>query len=197
MAGGTRDGNGKFTRTPASARRDAEAAGLRARGYSFQRIADELGFASKGKAHEAVTRAYADIPSEDVAEAKRLDLERINRLIEQAWDIMLRPHVAVSQGRVVGKQVGWQRDPETNEVLRDGDGAPIPLYEDVMDDGPSDKAINTINRLLERRARMIGYDAPVQSRVEVITDDVVNAEIAKLTAEFGTADAGPPGTGVA
>lgn len=197
MTTGTRGGNGRFTRTAATVKRDAEAASLRARGYSFQRIADELGFASKGKAHEAVQRAYADIPGEDVREAKRLDLERIDRLIEQAWDIMLRSHVAVSQGRVVGKQVGWQRDPETDEVLRDGDGAPLPLYEDVLDDGPRDKAVNTINRLLERRARMIGYDAPVQSRVEVITDDVVNAEIAKLTAEFGAADARPPGTGIA
>lgn len=197
MTGGTRGGNGRFTRTTNSVRRDAEAASLRARGYSFQRIADELGFASKGKAHDAVTRAYADIPGEDVKQARQLDLDRIDRLIEQAWDIMLRPHVAVSQGRVVGKQVGWQRDPETNEILRDSENAPIPLYEDVMDDGPATAAIREIRALLERRAKMIGYDAPSQSRIEVITDDMVSAEIARLTAEFGEANAGAARTGVA
>lgn len=197
MATGTRGGNGRFTRTANSVKRDAEAAALRARGYSFQRIADELGFASKGKAHDAVMRAYADIPGEDAKAAKQLDFDRIDRLIEQAWDIMLRPHVAVSQGRVVGKQVGWQRDPETEEVLRDGDGAPIPLYEDVMDDGPATAAIREIRALVERRAKMIGYDAPTQSRIEVITDDVVNAEIARLAAELGEADAGAPRPGVA
>lgn len=197
MTTGTRGGNGRFTRTMGSVKRDAEAAGLRARGWSFQRIADELGFASKGKAHDAVMRAYADIPSEDVKQAKRLDLERIDLLIEQAWDIMLRPHVAVSQGRVVGKQVGWQRDPETDEILRDGDGAPLPLYEDVMDDAPATAAIREIRALLERRAKMTGYDAPSQSRIEVITDDMVSAEIARLTAEFGEADADAARPGVA
>lgn len=196
MAGGTRGGNGRFTRTASSVKRDAEAASLRARGYSFQRIADELGFASKGKAHEAVQRAYADIPGEDVREAKRLDLERIDRLIEQAWDIMLRPHVTVSQGKVVGKRIGWERDEATGEILFGRDGEPIGIYEDVMDDGPATAAIREIRGLLERRARMIGYDAPVQSRVEVITDDVVNAEIARLADELGGADARPPGTGV-
>lgn len=197
MTTGTRDGRGKFTRTPASARRDAEAAGLRARGYSFQRIADEMGYASKGKAHEAVTRAYVDVPSEDVAEAKRLDLERIDRLIEQAWDIMLRPHVTVSQGRVVGKQIGWQRNPDTNELLFDSDGALVPEYEDVMDDGPALAAIREIRALLERRAKMTGYDAPAQSRIEVITDDMVSAEIRRLTEELGEADAGSSRTGLA
>jgi|GEM_PF-1499187 len=197
MTTGTRGGNGRFARTASSVKRDAEAAALRARGYSFQRIADKLGFASKGKAHDAVMRAYADIPSEDVKQAKQLDLERIDRLIEQAWDIMLRPHVTVSQGHVVGKQIGWQRDPETGEVLRDGDGAPLPLYEDVMDDAPAVAAIREIRALVERRAKMIGYDAPSQSRIEVITDDVVNAEIARLAAELGEADAGTPRPGVA
>ncbi len=197
MTTGTRGGNGRFTRTAGNVKRDAEAAALRARGYSFQRIADELGFASKGKAHGAVMRAYADIPGEDVKHARQLDLERIDRLIEQAWDIMLRPHVAVSQGRVVGKQVGWQRDPETDEVLRDGDGAPLPLYEDVMDDGPATAAIREIRALLERRAKMIGYDAPSQSRIEVITDDMVNAEIARLSAELDEADTRAAGPGVA
>ena len=189
MAEGTRGGNGRFIRTANSAKRDAEAAALRACGYSFQRIADELGFASKGKAHEAVTRAFADIPGEEARQAKQLDLDRIDRLIEQAWEIMLTTHVAVSNGRVVGKQVGWQKDPDTGETLRDPDGAPLPLYEDVLDDGPRAVAIREIRALLERRAKMIGYDAPAQSRVEVITDDVVNAEIARLTAALGEADA--------
>ena len=104
MATGTRTraGNGKFIRTAATIKRDHKAAELRGQGFSFQRIADELGFASKGKAHEAVMRAYADIPSEETEQAKRLDLERIDRLIENAWAIMLRDHVTVSQGRVVG-----------------------------------------------------------------------------------------------
>ena len=196
MAGGTRGGDGRFRRTADNVKRDAEAAALHARGWSFQRIADELGYASKGKAHDAVMRSHAEIPGEDAAEARRIDLDRINRLIEQAWDIMLRPHVAVSNGRIVGKQVGWQKDPETGDLLRDSENAPVPLYEDVLDDGPATAAIREIRALLERRAKMTGYDAPSRHRVEVIDDDVVNAEIARLIAELGESDARAPGTGV-
>ena len=196
MAEGTRGGNGRFIRTARNVKRDSEAAALRARGWSFQRIADELGYASKGKAHDAVIRAYAEIPGEDAKEAKQADFDRIDRLIEQAWDVMLRPHVAVSNGRIVGKQVGWQKDPETGDVLRDSENAPVPLYEDVLDDGPAIAAIRELRALLERRAKMAGYDAPSRHRVEVIDDDVVNAEIARLIAELGESDARAPGTGV-
>jgi hypothetical protein len=190
MTTGTRAGNGRFTRTAATIKRDHKAAELRGQGHSFQRIADELGFASKGKAHEAVMRAFAEIPSEETAQAKALDLERIDRLIERAWQIMLRDHVTVSQGRVVGKQAGWQRD-DDGEILRDGEGVPIPLYEDILDDGPALAAIREIRGLLERRAKIAGYDAPVRSRVEVITEDAVDAELARLEAEL--AENGPAG----
>lgn len=192
MATRTRGGNGRFTRAADSRKRDHDAAGLRTKGWSFQRIADELGFASKGHAHDAVMRAYADIPSEATEHAKQLDLERIDRLIEKAWEIMLRDHVTVSQGKVVGKRIGWDRDEQTGEILRDGDGAPIPLYEDVLDDGPALAAIREIRGLLERRAKITGYDAPARSRVEVITEDAVDAELARLEAKLAEHD--PAGT---
>lgn len=191
----TRGGNGKFTRTAASIRRDHRAAELRGQGWSFQRIAAELGFASRGKAHEAVLRAFAEIPSEESAQAKALDLERIDRLIEKAWEIMLRDHVTVSQGHVVGKLIGWQRD-DDGEILRDGEGAPIGLYEDVLDDAPATAAIREIRALLERRAKIIGYDAPVRSRIEVVPEDVIDAELAELARQVAANDAraSDPGT---
>ena len=195
MATGTRTraGNGKFIRTAATIKRDHKAAELRGQGYSFDRIAEELGFASRGKAHEAVMRAYADIPSEESEQAKRLDLERIDRLIEQAWQIMLRDHVTVSQGRVVGKLVGVERDTDGSVVL-DGDGKAIPIYEDILDDGPAIAAIREIRALVERRAKMIGYDAPSRSRIEVVPEDAVDAEIARLAAMLGENDRDHSGT---
>ena len=107
-------------------------------------------------------RAYADIPGRGVEEARRPDLERLNRLIEQAWAVMEREHVTVSHGHVVGKQTGWKRDPETDEVLRDDEGAPVPEYEDILDDGPLLAAVREIRGLLERRAKIIGYEAPTR-----------------------------------
>jgi hypothetical protein len=195
MTTGTRvrGGNGKFTRTAATIKRDHKAAELRGQGYSFQRIADELGFASKGKAHEAVMRAYAEIPSEATEQAKALDLERIDRLIEKAWEIMLRDHVTVSQGRVVGKVIGVERDADGSVVLGHDD-KPVLIYEDILDDGPAIAAIREIRALVERRAKIIGYDAPSRSRIEVVPEDAVDAEIARLAAQLGENDHDHSGT---
>lgn len=58
----------------------------------------------------------------------------------------------------------------------------------MLDDGPRLAAVNTIRALLERRARIFGYDAPAKSRVEVITADMVEAQIAALEAELARND---------
>lgn len=197
MTAGTRDGKGKFTRTPASARRDAEAAALRGKGYTFDAIAAELGMASRAKAYEAVQRAFAAIPYEQVEEARRLDLERIDRLIAHCWAVMEREHVTVSQGRIVGKRVGWERDEATGELLFDGDGAPIPVFEDLLDDGPGMTAVREIRGLLERRARMTGYDAPARARIEVVDDDVARALADEMEREIAALAETDRGHGVA
>src|ERR1700733_13879672 len=98
MTEATRGADGQFIRTIKGAQRDAAAAELRAKGWSFQRIADELGYSSKGNAHHAEERAFAAIPTEADKAAKQLDLERIDRLIAEAWAVLERKHVTVSQG---------------------------------------------------------------------------------------------------
>jgi len=186
MTTGTRDGKGRFSRTVDTARRDAEAASLRAKGRTYDAIAAELRFSGRAKAYEAVQRAYADIPYEGAEEARRLDLERVDRLIEHAWAVLERDHLTVSQGRVVRRFAGVERDEDGIERL-DMDGKPIPVFEDVLDDGPTLAAIREIRGLLERRARMTGYDAPARSRVEFVTEDVIEAEIRKLETQIGQA----------
>jgi hypothetical protein len=54
---------GRFARTSEGVRRDAEAAALRRQGRTYEQIAAELGYASKGSAHDAVRRAYLGSPS--------------------------------------------------------------------------------------------------------------------------------------
>src|ERR1700722_15132907 len=189
MATGTRarGGGGKFTRTADSIKRDHRAAELHGQGWSYRRIADELGWASGAKAHEAVLRAFAEIPSEGTEQARLLDLERIDRLIGKAWEIMLKEHLTVSQGRVVGKRVGWGRG-AAGSSLRDGDGEPVGLYEDILDDGPALAAVREIRGLLERRAKIFAYDAPTRKLIEVVTPETVEAHIAALEAELARND---------
>jgi hypothetical protein len=182
-----RDGNGKFTRAAESRKRDCRAAELHGQGWSYQRIADELGFASKGHAHNGVMRAYADMPTEEAQQARQTDLDRIDRLIEQAWRVMLTPHLTVNNGKVIRHFVGVERDEDGIERL-DMDGKPIPVFEDVLDDAPRLAAVGVIKGLLERRARIFGYDAPARSRVEVIGADTVEAHIAALEAELAAND---------
>lgn len=183
----TRGGDGQFRRTAQTVIRDARAAELHGQGWSYQRIADELGFASKGHAHSAVQRAYADIASEGAEQAKKADLERLDRLIEQAWAVMLRPHYAVANGRVVRRFTGVERDEDGIERL-DADGKEIPVFEDVMDDAPILAAVAHIRALLERRARIYGYDAPARSRIEVVTPETIEAHIAALEADLARND---------
>lgn len=196
MATGTRarDGNGKYRRTIESARRDHKAAELHGRGWSYDRIAAELGFAHRGKVCEAIQRAFADIPKEGTEEALRLDLERIDRLIEWNWEVMLRPHLAVSNGKVVRRFAGVERDDDGIERL-DMDGKPIPVFEDVLDDAPGQAASREIRALIERRAKIFGYDAPAKSRVEVITADMIESQITELETQLARND--PANTGSA
>jgi hypothetical protein len=189
-----RNGRGKFTRTAESRARDYRAAELHGQGWSYQRIADELGFASRGHASNAVSRAYADMPTEEAQQARQADLDRIDRLIEQAWQVMVTPHITVSNGKVVRQLAGFELRPDGTEAL-DADGKRIPVFADILDDGPRLAAVNTIRGLLERRARIFGYDAPAKSRVEVITADMVESQIAELEQQLARNDPASTGPG--
>jgi len=193
VAAGTRDGAGRFRRTVQAAARDMAAAELHGQGWTHQRIAGELGFASRGKVTEAIQRAFDSIPTPGAALAKRIDLDRIDRLIEKNWEVLERQHVTVSQGRVVRRFTGVERHADGIEKL-DADGKPIPVFEDVPDDGPVATSSTVILRLLKRRAEMYGYDEPVHTRVEIVPPEVIEANIARLELELAGNDPARPGT---
>jgi hypothetical protein len=189
MTGRTnRGGNGRFVSSIETAARDFEAAGMRVRGRSLQEIADELGYASRGHVHDGIMRAFAALPSEEAEAAKRLDLERLDRLIANAWDVMERQHVAYSNGQVVRRRTGEYEMTDEGFERLDDKGQPIPVYEEVLDDGPLLSAIDRIERLIGRRAKIYGYEAPARSRIEVVTPETIEAHIAALEAELARND---------
>lgn len=57
------------------------------------------------------------------------------------------------------------------------------------------KAVDTTIKIIDRRCKLLGLDAP--QRLEVLTRDVVEAEIARLTAELGEAAVADAVTGAA
>jgi hypothetical protein len=148
----------KSERTLEAARRDADAAKLRAEGKTYQHISDTLSFGNASNARRAVQRALVAVVQEAGDELRALEVERMNRLLDTAWQIMERPHYAHSAGRL---------------ILMDD--------EPVLDDAPSLMAMDRILKIMERRAKLLGLDAPV--RHEVLTIDAIDQELARLDAE--------------
>ena len=142
-------------------RRDAEAAKLRVRGHTYQQIADRLGFASPGAAHDAVSRSLAESVRLPLEQQRELALNQLDQLACAAWNIVQERHCVVSAGKVMSL-----------------DGEPLSDPRPVLD------AVAVLVRIEERKARLLGLDAPRRSAVEVITDDVINAEIARLEGQI-------------
>lgn len=193
MAIRTRNGNGTYRRTLKNAERDMRAADLHGQGWSYARIAAELGFGNRQAAYDSVMRAFEMIPTPGAKHAKRVDLERIDRLIEKNWEALERQHVMVSNGRVVRRRTGDQVN-EDGALVLDADGKPLGVYQDVLDDGPIAVHATVILRLIERREKIFGYGAPAMSRVEVVTPEAIEQQIAVLEAELALNDPADSGS---
>ena len=129
---------------------------MRAVKTPWQKIVDELGYGSI--AHACVDyKRTIDGLREDIAMTREQivqeELEHLEMLTRTALDVLSRPHVHVSGGKVARDTVF---DDEGNE--RPGD----PL----LDDGPVLQAIESLRRLSERRAKLLGIDAPTRVEAE-------------------------------
>lgn len=158
--------NGRFERTLTTVKRDAEAAALRAQGLTYPKIAEQLGFRDQWAARTAVERALRDTVAEPASEVRVLELARLDHALMVAFRILRTDHLLISAGKTVEVY-----DPETGQVTR------------LIDDKPKLAAIDRIIRISERRSKLLGLDAPTQ--LQVLTVDVIDAEIARLAAELG------------
>jgi hypothetical protein len=139
----------------AATARQAEALRLRANGLYFDEIGQALGI-TKQAAFTLVTRALKTTLREPGEQVRTLELDRLDQLQVEALAVLRRRHVLVSGGKIV----------------RDDDDQPL------LDDGPALQAIATLLRIAERRARLLGLDAPAKH--EVLTLDAIDTEIRRL-----------------
>lgn len=139
--------------------RDAECARLRAQGHTLQEIADEVGYAQGSSVRLAIQRALILTAQEAGDELRALELQRMDMLLNKAWAAMDETHPTVSQGRVVMH-----------------DGKPVADVQAMFG------AMDRILRIMERRAKLLGLDAP--TRHTVLSVDLINAEIEKLEREL-------------
>jgi hypothetical protein len=150
-----RSGAGRYIRTPETARRDAKAADLRAKGWTYQQIAAELGYGDKRTAADAIERALKDIirePGEAVLhfELERLDAElvRLGDLEVSARKVLTNRHIMVNNGRVI-------LHPETEQPMED-DGPVLQAIDRLI------KIEDARRRNGERRAKLTGIEAAVK-----------------------------------
>lgn len=78
--------NRKHTKKKIRAKeRAAHALQLRKAGHSYDRIAKEVGYRSRGAAYKAVVRGLRDMLQEPADEVRALELSRLDQLIAARW----------------------------------------------------------------------------------------------------------------
>jgi hypothetical protein len=161
-------------RSLASRERDAQAVALRARGLTHRQIAAQLGWKSPASVVEAIERSLAEVSREDLAKCRKIEEDKLDDLTRLVWRELARTHYVVAQS--TGK-VAMLADPATGEMRPLTD--PMATYHGV------DRLI----KIADRRAKLLGLDAPLKAKIEV--QDSVDADIERLVAEL--AGPGPGG----
>lgn len=161
----SRDRRGKFAKTLESAERDREACRLKARGESYAAISDRLGYGGEANARRAITACLAAVPADAVEELRAIQNRQLDELTRVVIEVLERRHLVISA---------------SGKVVEHGDTT-------IVDDGPVLAAVDRLLKIMERRAKINGLDAP--QRTEVLSLDVIDSEIARLTAELGGTEA--------
>jgi len=156
----TRDGEGRYVRSADTAYRDAEAVRMRSRGATLQQIADELGFADRSIARRAIQRGLADVTREAAEEHVQLQLDQLDALTVEVMGVLEREHLVVSAGRLMCGPDGLA----------------------LRDDGPKLAAIDRLLKIMERRARLLGLDAPTRTTITTTPGGDIDAAVAELAA---------------
>ncbi len=143
--------------------RDREALALRLRreGHDYGEIAQQVGWRSESTARDAVQRALRRRVEPDVEVLRNIEDDKLAEMERVCWAIIRADHWAYSWGKPVLDEHGNRmQDPE-----------------------PRLKAINTLVRLQERRARLFGLDAAAKRMIGVVSGEMVEESIADLDAQ--------------
>lgn len=159
---------GQFIRTPETAQRDADAADLRAKGWTYRRIAEHFSV-DVHSAYDMVQRALLAIVKEPAENLRRLSLERLDAELARLEDleaaarkVLERSHVTIAN----------------NGTIVHHEGEPL------LDDGPVLQAIDRLLKIDEQRRKndesrrkLLGLDEPSRMSVEA---EQLGREIGRL-----------------
>lgn len=139
----------------------AEILRLRLDGLTLEEIGNHLGM-GRENVHHSITRALEALTKKPAEDLLAMELARCEELLAQAMETVRAFHPLIANGKVVYAPVlndngQPMRDPATDEVLTT-----------VLEDkAPKLAAIATCVRLLERRSKYLGLDAPVRAQTDL------------------------------
>jgi hypothetical protein len=149
--------------------RRAKLIKYRLAGRAYDDIYEELGYSS---AH-AASRDFSRALESNIAEQRtsmevyrEAELMKLDDLTTKAMNVLLTRHFVTTQaGKIV-------EHPETGQPL--------------LDDGPVLHAIDRLLKIGDRRAKLLGLDAP--QRLEVLSIDAIDDQIRGLTEQLAALD---------
>jgi hypothetical protein len=141
--------------------RDREAARLKAVGWTMDEITAHLRYEDEAACGAGIKRAIAIMARFGNDEHRLMELQSLDQLEWEAWELMRKRHVMISHGK----------------IIRDDLGNPM------ADQDYPIRVMNMIMKIKERRAKLLGLDAPV--RAEVFTMEHIDQQIAQLEQELG------------
>ncbi len=77
---------GRRNNRPLAEWRKARAVELATQGYTYQQIADELGYANRGTVHRIVQQALQALQTENVDTLRALEVARLDALQQALWE---------------------------------------------------------------------------------------------------------------
>ncbi|MGB4065311.1 MAG: sigma factor-like helix-turn-helix DNA-binding protein [Azonexus sp.] len=176
----TKTGKGPKAITSAKSIREAERRAeiiqMRLDGRNLQEIGDHMGI-SAVSVHNVITRALASMTKEPAEELRGLELARLDSLYAEAMNVLRSFTPLLHNGRVVQIPV----IDRNGEAIKDpGTGQPLTCI--AEDKAARLASIAAAARVMERRAKLLGLDAPsrFQQDVTVSTDDKPDYDLNKL-----------------
>lgn len=142
--------------------RDQEIWQLRAQGRSVAEIAEAASL-SQAQVRTSLQHVAEEYKVEAAAEIIKMELDRLDIMLLNAMEVLNTRHVAYSNGR---KMV--DTDAEGNETS-------------VIDDTPVLQAIDRVLKIMDRRSKYLGLDAPSKSEQSINVHSTTETDLALQT----------------
>lgn len=159
------------------AERRAEVLRLRLDGMTLAAIGERLGIRADS-VHDIITRALRSMTKEPAEELLNLELARLDSLYAEAMNSVRAFTPVLHNGKVVQIPV----IDSNGQVVKDPDtGHPLTCI--AQDRAPVLAGVATAVRLLERRAKLLGLDAPVRTQAQLTVTDDTESDLGRLSFE--------------